>query len=128
MGRFKGEWDVKAIGPYILITQAEVSYTTKKGVTHTVPVGFTTDGASIPKIFWSWIGSPFTGLYRLPSLVHDYLYYTQTTKRSYADKVFLEGMEDKKVSFWKRRMMYLAVRFRGWIPWNRHKKRRRKLL
>ena len=126
MGRFKGEYAIKGIGPYLFKTLAELSYTTKKGVTHTVPVDFVTDGASIPRIFWSFIGSPFTGFYRRPSLIHDELYATQKFKRIYADRVFLEGMEDEGVSFWKRRLIYLAVRLRGWVPWNKHKRKRRK--
>lgn len=122
MRRFKGSYEIKEYDTYRFITLSELSYTTKKDITHTVPIDFITDGASIPKIFWSWIGSPFTGLYKRPSLIHDWLYATQNTTRLYADRIFLEGMQDRKVSFWKRQMMFYAVRFRGWIPWNKRKK------
>ena len=123
ISRFKGKYKIEAFDAYRFKVLSELSYTTKKGVTHTVPIGFITDGASIPKIFWSIIGSPFTGLYRKPSLIHDRLYATQKVKRGYADRVFLEGMENKGVSFWKRRTMYYAVRVGGWRPWNNHKKK-----
>lgn len=120
VGSFKGKYEIRGYTPYTFITLAELSYTTDKGIVHTVPVGFVTDGASIPKAFWSWIGSPFTGLYRKPSLIHDYLYATQTTERIYADRIFLEGMKSEGVSWWKRRVMYSAVRiFAGGI-WKRH--------
>ena len=119
---FKGKYKIEEIDAYTFITLAELSYTTKKDITHTVPIGFKTDGASIPKIFWSVVGSPFTGLYRRAALIHDYLYFSQTTKRNYADKIFLEAMKVLKVSWWKRRMMYAAVRLCGFRPWNRHKK------
>lgn len=121
MGIFKGKYDVIEHTPYTFKTQAEVSYTTNAGVLLTVPIGFITDGASIPKLFWSLIGSPFTGNYRRPSLIHDRLYIVQTTSRGYADRVFLEGMKSEGVSWWKRRTMYYAVRLGGWRPWNKHK-------
>jgi len=35
------------------------------------PKGSEVDGASIPQVFWSWIGSPLTGKYRDASIVHD---------------------------------------------------------
>jgi hypothetical protein len=35
------------------------------------PKGAIINGASIPRIFWSIIGSPFTGEYRNASVVHD---------------------------------------------------------
>ena len=125
MGRFKGDYIIKGLGSYVFETLAELSYTTKKGATHTVPKKFKMDGASIPRIFWSLIGSPFTGKYRRAALIHDWLYFSQTTKRSYADRVFLEAMKYLGVSFWKRQLMFLAVRFRGWIPWNNHKRRKK---
>ena len=123
MGKFKGKYQLSEFTPYTYKTLAELSYTTNKYITYTVPIGFVTDGASIPKLFWSLVGSPFTGLYRRAALIHDYLYAIQTTKRSYADKVFLECMKVLKVGWWKRRIMYMAVRTCGWRPWNKHKKR-----
>ena len=123
MGSFKGECAVKEHSAYLVETTKDLSYTTKKGITHTVLAGFVTDGASIPKILWSFIGSPFTGLYKKPSLIHDKLYETQKVTRSYADKVFLEGRKDEGVAFWKRRSMYLGVRIGGWKPWNDSKKK-----
>lgn len=121
MRGFKGQYRIEGYSAYTFITKVELSYTTKKGITHIVPIGFITDGASIPKIFWSLVGSPFTGLYRRAALIHDYLYFTQTTKRSYADKVFLEAMKVLGVSWWKRRLMWVAVRVGGWRPWNKHR-------
>jgi len=123
MGMFKGRYQLSEFTPYTYKTLAELAYTTNKGIAHTVPIGFITDGASIPRLFWSFVGSPFTGLYRRAALIHDYLYATQTTKRSYADRIFLEAMKDLGVSWWKRRVMYLAVRGWGWRPWNKHRKR-----
>ncbi len=87
-----------------------------------VPAGFKFDFASIPRIFWTFIGGP-TGRYGPAALCHDYLYFTQTTKRSYADGVFLNAMKSLGVGWIKRRLMWVAVRSAGWIPWKIQKKK-----
>ena len=120
MTGFKGQYRIEGFDAYTFKTLSELSYTTDRGAIHTVPIGFRTDGASIPKIFWSFVGSPFTGLYRRAALIHDYLYFSQTTTRLHADKVFLEGMKSLKVSWWKRKVMYYAVRGFASRIWKRH--------
>ena len=78
-----------------------------------VPNGFLTDGASVPRIFWS-LFSPF-GDYFGAALVHDYLYSTGNRKfsRRESDRIFLEAMEDAGVSWIKRQTIYRAVRLGG---------------
>src|SRR5215217_6020711 len=49
----------------------------------TVPEGFVTDFASIPRVFWSALRPD--GLYTYPAIVHDYLYWEQTVTREVAD-------------------------------------------
>jgi len=90
----------------------------------TVPVGFTTDFASIPQLFWALL--PPDGKYTAAAVVHDYLYFTQTRTRLVSDRIFLEAMKVLKVNVFKRLIMYRAVRTFSWIPWNRHAKRIRK--
>ena len=88
-----------------------------------VPDSFYTDGASIPRIFWSWI--PPLGQYGQAAVLHDYL---RKYKRAYLDKkiginskcvyldlkeidkIFLEAMKVLGVSKFKRYTMYYAVR------------------
>ena len=83
----------------------------------TVPCGFITDGASIPSILWGIIGSPWAGDYPEAAVIHDWVYTEQSFKRSDCDKIFLEGMGILGVNWFKRRIMYRAVRTFGWIPW-----------
>lgn len=90
----------------------------------TIPKWFITDFASIPRIFWTLVGSP-TGRYSKAAVVHDWLYHRQYYERNEADKIFLEAMQVLKVPWWKRRIMWLAVRVFGFLPWN---KRRREIL
>lgn len=82
--------------------------------------GFLTDGASIPKIFWSIIGSPFTGEYTEAAVVHDALYASESLTRIECDKMFYELMKKHGVSYWKRTLMYIAVRIGGGSVWAKH--------
>lgn len=82
-----------------------------------VPIGFVTDAASIPPPVQPIVGSPWYGNYVEPSVIHDWLYFSKKTSRREADKIFVEGMKVKGVSWWKRRLMYRAVRIAGGIFW-----------
>lgn len=86
-----------------------------------VPVGFQTDFASIPSLFWTLL--PPDGGYSAAAVIHDFLYFTQTRTRLASDRIFLEAMQVLKVNVFKRLIMYRAVRTFSWIPWNRHAKR-----
>jgi Protein of unknown function (DUF1353) len=81
-----------------------------------VPGGFITDLASIPRLFWN-ILPPF-GKYTEAAVIHDYLYRTHLTSRAVADRTLLEGMRLCHVSRWQRVVIYVAVRLFGGIPWN----------
>ncbi len=80
-----------------------------------VPKGFTTDLASVPRIFQSIV--PKLGHHIRPAIVHDYCYEGGTTlTRKESDEMFLEGMKATKVSWFRRNAMWLAVRVggKGW--------------
>ncbi len=129
MGHFKGKWAVEEYGPRLVKHTAELSYTTDKGITHTVEEGFISDGGSIPKVAWSFIGSPFVGYYRKSVAVHDKLYATQRDDegnkitRKYADRTFIESMRDEGVSWWKRNTMCRFVRLGAYFIWKKHAKK-----
>lgn len=46
---------------------------TKSGFRYHLPEGFISDGASIPRFFWRWVGHPFEESHRNESILHDYL-------------------------------------------------------
>lgn len=89
----------------------------------TVPEGFITDFASIPRPFWSIINP--AGKIKPAALVHDYLYSKQgvlddaTMSRKSCDQTFLEIMVVIKMGWFKRMTAYRAVRLFGWIPWKK---------
>lgn len=78
-----------------------------------VPVGFVTDGASIPQACWSLVGGPFEGAYREPAIVHDWLCQVRTLTSATTHTVFYEGMRTAGVNIVKARLMWAAVRFFG---------------
>lgn len=87
-----------------------------------VHVGFHTDFASIPRVFWIFL--PRWGKYGNAAVIHDFLYWEQMRKRSEADQILLEGMTVLDVHFLKKYLIYWAVRLFGWWAWWRNKKKR----
>ncbi len=75
--------------------------------------GLITDGASIPKILWSFVGSPFSGKYVEAAIIHDALYDSCTVSRKEADQIFYEIMISQNVNKIKAKIMYLGVRIGG---------------
>lgn len=91
-----------------------------------VPAGYLTDGATVPRPFWSII--PPWGNYGQAAVIHDILCETQqlysnglliSITRKRADQIFMEAMEAAGVGRWKRYLMYSAVRMwsvgRSWL-------------
>ena len=84
----------------------------------TVPVGFETDFASVPRPFWAIL--PKWGKYGNAAVIHDWLYWEQGRPRPAADAVLLEGMVVLGVSAVVRQTIYTAVRLFGWLAWYRN--------
>lgn len=85
-----------------------------------VPKGFETDGASIPRVLWPFLGSPFSPRYMTAALVHDYLYrFPRGIGRREADDLFRRYLLRDQVKPWLAKVMWLAVRVFGQSYWNR---------
>ena len=86
------------------------------GLAVTVPDGFMTDLASVPRLLWP-IVPPHSPDYAAAAVLHDYLYewnegmFTKVV----ADGIFYEAMRVLGVPAWRAIMMYLAVRL--WNDW-----------
>jgi hypothetical protein len=104
----------------IFILSEDVKYTWR-GVTYTIPKGFVSDGASIPRWLWTLVGHPFSMRYMRQALFHDYLYKTQVLSRYEADRVLYDDTKGK-CSWFRRVAIFTAVRMFGWIAWINHKK------
>lgn len=78
------------------------------GLTVSVPAGFVTDLASIPRWLW-WLMSPFDPQYAAAAVLHDYLLTWSNFDRLTAHTVFLEALLNLGVERWKATAMYVAV-------------------
>jgi len=106
---YKRKWIVK---------EEFVYYSEEQKQRIVVNVPYKTDFASIPRIFWTLIGPP-GGLYTEASVIHDYIYTNLThrfTKKE-ADEVFLEAMKELGVGWFRRNIMFAAVRVGGSGNW-----------
>ncbi len=83
-----------------------------------VAIGFQTDFATVPRPFWTIL--PKWGRYGNATVIHDWLYWTQTRPRQEADAIFLEAMGVLGVSSLVKHPMYWAVRLFGWLAWYRN--------
>lgn len=87
----------------------------------TVPIGFYTDFASVPRwmpVMYSLLGDTA----HEPAVIHDWLYYSAFTSREMADNVLLEAMKYWGMPSWRYYPIYWGVRMGGWKAWNEHRK------
>lgn len=84
--------------------------------TVTIPAGFLTDGASVPRAFWSML--PPWGIYGQPAVVHDYLCESLMVMqdnrmvritRQQADSIFAETLAAINVPLGKRVILEQGV-------------------
>jgi Protein of unknown function (DUF1353) len=67
------------------------------------------DGASIPPVFWSFIGGPFEGKYRNASVVHDYECDVKQRPWRAVHRMFYNASRCGGVEETKAKVMYAAV-------------------
>jgi hypothetical protein len=84
-----------------------VPVTLSTGQKVTIPKGFVTDLATVPRIFWGII-SP-SGRHDLACVVHDYLLETGYSRKQ-ADRELLHFLKESKVNRFKCYLMYFLVR------------------
>ena len=72
------------------------------------------NGASIPPVLWSSIGSPFVGDYRRASVVHDVACDTRKQPHEAVHLMFYNAMRADGVGWIKANAMYQAVKRFGY--------------
>ena len=112
MGKFDGEvvskWlvqggsdrDMELIEPFAFISE--------DGTPWKVPAGAVINGASIPRLFWTF-ASPFVGDYRRASVIHDYFCETKARDWKSTHRIFYHGCIADGVPVLKAKAMYAAV-------------------
>lgn len=89
-----------------------------------IPAEFGTDFASVPRVL-QWLINE-TGSHTTAALVHDWLYWDQSTTRAKADRIFLRLLR-RRCGIMKSWAMYLGVRLGGWLAWGNNGKKKAEL-
>lgn len=105
--RDDGQWRLTAP----LVYRSDVA-----GCTFTVPAGFVTDFASVPRIpiVYDLCGDTSTKA----AVVHDFLYTTHPCDRATADAVLREASALTGVPAWRRWLIWAGVRLGGGSHWS----------
>lgn len=92
---------------------------TVRGTKETLPKGFLTDGASIPRILWRVCGHPMATKRIIPAIVHDAIYAGTILgfTRKEADEIFRDGIIEAGWPKWKAHIEYAALRLFGSPHW-----------
>jgi hypothetical protein len=85
---------------------------TGSGLFITVPVGYVTDGYSLPGRLLQ-LFQPRTADFLLPAILHDWLYDTGLVPRDMCDRILLQAMRAVGVAPWQRAIVNVAVRCGG---------------
>lgn len=102
---------------------------------YTVPTGFVCDYASVPRLFWGVL-PPMGVRYSSAAILHDYMYKFHafvfvgtddsgqvrkvSISRKYADQIFRDALISSSARWWRRVVMYRAVRLFGGKSWRKN--------
>jgi hypothetical protein len=100
--------------------KSSVAFMLSNGRALAIRPGFYWDENSIPYVFqWAF---PKSGMYAIPALVHDALYFDTSTTRLFADNEFKYWLQALGVSRRQVCFRYWAVRLFGWLYWRKNRK------
>lgn len=85
-----------------------------KNQTIIIPKGFVTNGANIPRIFWSFF-PPNSPEYLSAVVIHDFLYLQAKKSKKYqdavlADEIFKEALRTLQVANYKIKIFYFSCK------------------
>jgi hypothetical protein len=81
-----------------------------EGKEYVIPKGFEFDGASIPRVFWSVIGTPFAPQHLEAALIHDWLIAKMIGTDKQQNTKFKQVLKNHSVSNIKASTLYSAVK------------------
>lgn len=104
--------------------RAEDTWTSAKPTDEfTIPAGFQTDLASIPRTLRATY--PVVDSHMVAAVVHDFL-YRETAQayrgRKWADRFFLRLMKETRVPAMTRNPVYWGVKIGGWASYQKNKR------
>ena len=107
--------DVSRDGRGTWVLLAPLGYESAAIGAGSVPAGFVTDLASVPRLPVAFFLAG--GLAHAAAVLHDWLYTTHSTDRATADAVFQDAARACGVSPWRAWVMWLGVRAGGASAW-----------
>lgn len=88
------------------------------GIPAILPAGFRSDGMSVPRLFWRWIGPKVEGHTVSPSIIHDFLYTRpHVCTRGEADRWLFRALRCNGLGRAKCAAVYAGVRIGGVTHW-----------
>ena len=84
-----------------------------------IPVGFESDGASVPRFFWRLVFPPSDSRALYAAFVHDYVYRTHPRgwTKSNADRIFEHLLIGGGIPAWRAKLAYWGVKLFGARAW-----------
>lgn len=122
LGHFVGvvrvEWVRGAEHDHNMRLLADFAFVDPGGKTWLAKEDYQTDGASIPRAFWTLVGGPFEGQYREAAVIHDQYCDLKTETWQATHRVFYDGMLASGVSEELAKTLYAGVMLGGlrWGP------------
>jgi len=113
------------------VTNAAEYYSSRFNCNVIVIYPFQTDLASIPRFAWLLIPRDDKNIVE-PAVFHDWLYANSgrvfrvgntNIPRKHCDRLLSDAMKLAGAQWWKRHLVYIAVRLGGSKPWNMYKAR-----
>jgi hypothetical protein len=112
-GRFEGKVSVEWDGPRDMTLTQDFTYIDANGKKWVAPKGSTINGASIPRLFWTLVGSPYTGEYRYASVIHDYFCDQKSEPWRDVHRVFYYASRAAGTPENQAKLMYFAIYAKG---------------
>jgi hypothetical protein len=84
-----------------------------------VPKGFACDLASVPQLFWGI--NPPTGRYAYAAIIHDYLFWVQTTTIEVANQILYQAMRDAGTAEATVKRFQIGVGIGGQKAWDNNR-------
>ena len=110
---YEGDLLLKALPGRLMEIQSRFVYVDPLGRRWSVPPGGIVDGASIPRVFWTFLGGPWDGAYRDAAVVHDWYCAVRVQPWRDTHDMFYHAMRCSGVPESQARTMYLAVYYAG---------------
>ncbi len=91
-----------------------------RGKRISVPEGFESDGASVPRFFWRWVFPPGDTRALRAAFAHDWVYRThpESWTKPEADQMFRELLIADGIAPCRARRAYWGVKFFGASSWH----------